>query len=90
MTALKESRIAMRLTREQDDLIRLAAEAEGTTVTDFAVTSAYTHAQAVLADRRVFTLDAATWNEFVARLDAPPVHKPKLEKLMSQPDEWID
>lgn len=80
----------MRLTDEQDALIRHAAEVEGTTVTDFAVTSAVTHARDVLADRRVFMLDPATWTEFLAVLDRPIVPKPALEKLLSEPEIWVD
>lgn len=90
MASPKDSRIAMRLTREQDALIRHAADVEGTTVTDFAVSSAVTHARDVLADRRVFTLDAATWTHFIDVLDRPVMHKPALEKLLAEPEIWDD
>jgi uncharacterized protein (DUF1778 family) len=86
MTATtKPARLAMRLTDEQDSLIRQAAAVEGKTITDFAVASALTHAQDVLADRRMFPLDAETWVEFLALLDRPVQAKPRLARLLSEP-----
>ncbi|MGH3975722.1 MAG: DUF1778 domain-containing protein [Pseudonocardiaceae bacterium] len=79
----------MRLTQEQDALIRHAAEVDGSTVTDFTVSSAISRAQELLADRTAFFLDDATWAEFEARVYArEPVHKPALEKLLANPPHW--
>lgn len=78
MTTPKEERLAVRLSREQLDLIRDAAETQGRTVTDFTVQAATDAAADVLADQRLFRLSGARWTEFVALLDRPPVHKPKL------------
>ncbi len=36
-----------------------------------------------LADRRLFMVDDAAWAEFLAVLDRPVVHKPKLEALFA-------
>jgi uncharacterized protein (DUF1778 family) len=80
----KDSRIAVRLTSEQDELIRRAAEAEGTDLTNFTVTAALARARDVLADRRLFLLDDAAWTEFLAVLDRPVSHKPRLAKLLAQ------
>jgi uncharacterized protein (DUF1778 family) len=86
MTATtKPARLAVRLTDEQDALIRHAAAVEGTTITDFAVASAIAHAHDVLADRRMFSLDPAAWTEFVALLDRPVQDKPRLAKLLTEP-----
>jgi uncharacterized protein (DUF1778 family) len=38
----------------------------------------------VLADRRLFMLDGPAWSEFVAVLDRPVSHKPRLEKLFAE------
>ncbi len=81
----KTQRFAVRLTSEQDALIRCAAEVQGTDLTNFAVTTLLGRARDVLADRRLFTLDDAAWTEFQARLDQPVVHKPALEKLFAEP-----
>jgi uncharacterized protein (DUF1778 family) len=88
MTATKDSRLAVRLSSEQDALIRQAAEAEGKNLTDFSVEAIVAHARDVLADRRLFRLDDAAWNEFQALLDRPAVHNPRLEKLLGEAPPW--
>jgi uncharacterized protein (DUF1778 family) len=81
----KDSRIAVRLSSDQSALIRHAAEVEGTSITDFTVAAAVAHARDVLADRRVFALDDPAWTEFLAVLDRPVSHKPRLAKLFTEP-----
>jgi uncharacterized protein (DUF1778 family) len=88
--ATKDSRIAVRLTSEQDALIRRAAEAEGTDLTNFTVTATLTHARDVLADRRLFVIDDDAWKEFLAALDRPVVHKPRLAKLLAEASIFDD
>lgn len=91
--ATKTERFAVRLTSEQDALIRRAAEVEGMDLTNFTVTATLAHARDVLADRRLFAIDAAAWTEFLAVLDRPVTHKPRLEKLFAEPsifDETFD
>jgi len=82
--ATKTERFAVRLTSEQDALIRRAAEVEGTDLTNFTVTATLAHARDVLADRRLFAIDDAAWTEFLAVLDRPVSHKPRLEKLFAE------
>ena len=82
--ATKTERFAVRLTSEQDALIRRAAEVEGTDLTNFTVTATLAHARDVLADRRLFALDDAAWTEFLAVLDRPVSHKPRLKKLFAE------
>jgi uncharacterized protein (DUF1778 family) len=84
MTTTKNARIAVRVSNEQDALIRHAAKTEGMTVTDFTVLAAIAHAQDVLADRRLFWLDDAAWTEFLALLDRPVEYKPNLSKLFAE------
>ncbi len=86
----KDSRIAVRLTSEQDALIRRAAEADGTDLTNFTVTATLAHARDVLADRRLFALDGATWAEFLAVLDRPVSDKPRLAKLFAEASIFDD
>ena len=90
MAAVKDSRLAVRLSSDQDALIRHASEVEGTTITDFTVAAAVAHARDVLADRRVFSISAADWTEFLAVLERPVVHKPALEKLLAGPSIFDD
>jgi uncharacterized protein (DUF1778 family) len=81
---LKSDRIAVRVSEEQGAVIRQAAEVEGSTVTDFTVRATVAHAKDVLADRRAFALDDAAWTEFLAILDRPAQHKPRLAKLFAE------
>ena len=83
MSKPKDFKIAVRVSAEQGDLIRRAAEAEGQTVTDFTVRAAVSHARDVLSDRRLFQLDDAAWNEFLAIMDRP-VQYPQLAKLLAE------
>jgi uncharacterized protein (DUF1778 family) len=83
--ATKSERFAMRLTPEQDALIRHAAEVEGLDLTAFAVRAALAHAHDVLADRRHFVIDAAAWTEFTALLDRPAQSKEALAKMFAKP-----
>lgn len=82
--ATKTERFAVRLTAEQDALIRRAAEVEGTDLTNFTLTATLAHARDVLADRRLFVLDETAWSEFVLVLDRPVSHKPRLERLFAE------
>lgn len=83
MSVVKNSRIAVRLSSDQDELIRRAAEVEGTSITEFTVEAAVSRARDVLVDRRLFMLDDAAWTEFLAVLDRPIAYKPRLEKLFA-------
>lgn len=56
MATTKDSRLAMRLTSDQDAVIRRAAEVEGRTITEFSIVATVARAQDVLADQRVFAL----------------------------------
>jgi len=85
MTVVKDSRIAVRLSSDQDALIRHAAEVEGTSITEFTVAATMSHAIDVLADRRMFAIDDAAWGEFLAVLDRPVSHKPRLKELFAEP-----
>jgi len=88
MTAIKDSRLAVRLSSEQDALIRHAAEVEGKSLTDFSVEALVGHARDILADRRLFLLDDAAWTEFQALLDRPVTSNPRLEKLLGATPPW--
>ncbi len=80
----------MRLSSDQDALIRHAAEVEGTNITEFTVAATLSHAVDVLADRRVFAIDDAAWSEFLAVLNRPVSHKPRLEKLFTEPSVFTE
>lgn len=84
----KVERLDFRLSSEDDELIRRAAQAEGLSVSGFVVSRARAAADEVLADRVRFILDEAAWDELQRRLSEAPRHKPRLAKLLSQPDTF--
>lgn len=84
----KDARLAMRLTPDQDALIRDAAAVTGQSLTEFVTTAAVARAEDTLADRRVFRLDDAAWTEFAAILDRPAKRIPELAELLDEPAPW--
>lgn len=81
----RDARLNIRTTTKQDTLIRLAAQATNKTVTDFVLDTASSAAEQILADRRWFMLDDSAWAAFEDMLERPPVVKPKLRSLLSEP-----
>jgi uncharacterized protein (DUF1778 family) len=84
-TALKETKVQLRMRPLQKDVIARAAALKQTTVTNFLVEHAFQAAQQILADQTHFYLNAKQWAEFTAALDAPPKNKPRLKKLLAEP-----
>jgi uncharacterized protein (DUF1778 family) len=89
-TQTKESRLAVRLTGEQRERIDQAAAAEGRTVTDFAIAALSERAGHVLADRRIFPIDRAHWDQFVELLDQPVRSLPRLAELLARDPGWAE
>ena len=82
----KVERLDVRMTPEDDELIRRAASAQGMSVSAFVVSRARLAAEEVLADRVHFFIDADAWDELHRRLAEPPASKPRLRKLLAEPD----
>jgi uncharacterized protein (DUF1778 family) len=83
--ASKTERLSLRLTPEQDAVVRRAAEARGESANDFVLRHAVEAAEMELADRRVFVVDDAAWTQLQALLSAPPVLPEAMAKLLSNP-----
>jgi len=81
----RSSRLNLRTSTQQQQLIRSAAAALDKSVTDFVLDSAVTQAERVLTDRRWFSLTGEQWDEFQALLDAPIPASPKLAALLGEP-----
>lgn len=86
----RDTRLNLRVTGAQADLIRRAADTTDRTITDFVVESASVAAQRILADRRWFALDDDAWADFEALLSRPVVFKPRLSARLNAPDPFID
>jgi len=81
----KSERIDIRTTQRVKRTLQDAATASSKTVSEFLIDSAMSRAAEVLADRRLFLLDDAQWERFMAALDAPPPPMPRLERLLKEP-----
>jgi uncharacterized protein (DUF1778 family) len=88
--AQRDTRLNLRASTQQQQLIRRAAAALDKSVTDFVLDSATVAAEQILADRRWFMLDDDQWERFQELLDAPVTDSPKLRKLLSQPTVFDD
>ncbi len=81
----KESRLNLRTTKKQREIIESAASVSGQNLTDFVVNSAYVRAEQVLAEQLHFELSPAKWKAFTAALDRPTNPPARLVRLMSEP-----
>ena len=89
-SALKETKVQLRMRPLQKDVIVRAAELKQTTMTNFMVEQAFHAAQQILADQAHFYLSPEKWDEFCAALDAPPRELPELRKLLTEPGVFDD
>lgn len=79
--APKRHRIEVRVTPEQDALIRQAASLEDQTVTTFVLDTVTARAATVIEQRRDVTLSGDAFDQFIAALDAPATPVPQLIDL---------
>lgn len=79
----KTERINLRASERQEALLRQAAEAADTSMSDFILSSAVVQAERVLADRRWFVATKEQYDEFVRLLDEP-MDTPKLRALFAE------
>ena len=84
----REARLGFRLSRQQERLIRHAAEVTHKKVTDFILESACSAAEQALLDQRFFLADEDQWQRFQEALDSPPDVKPRLRELLATPAPW--
>jgi len=78
---LRRHRIEVRVSPEQDALIREAAELEDTTVTAFVLDSVTARARKVVKDHRDIVLSNEVFDRFIAELDKPAEIVPALVEL---------
>ena len=70
------------------NLIDSAAKSSGKTRTDFILEAARRAAHDELLDRTVLAVSPKAFNEFLARLDAPPKPNKRLRQTMQSPLPW--
>jgi uncharacterized protein (DUF1778 family) len=81
----RTEKLDLRLTLAAKQTLQAAATAANKSVSEFVLDTALSEAEERLADRQVFTLDAESWDAFVAALDAPPRRHARLERLFREP-----
>lgn len=77
----RDQRLNFRASARQELMIRRAAEATDSTITDFILGSVMESAERVLTDRTWFVADEEQWAEFQRLLDAPLPPMPRLDRL---------
>ncbi len=81
----RSDKLDIRITPEAKRVLQEAARERQTTISQFVIESALTTAQEVLAERTRIGLDSKQWAAFMAALDAPPQHHPRMERLLKEP-----
>ena len=88
MSTAKTRRLELRLTEEQNSLIRSAAAYGSRSISDFVLSAATAEAQRRLADQRLFLMDDEQYARFEEILAASPTDDPKLRKLFERPSPF--
>ena len=81
----RTKRFSLRATPRQQRLIKVAAERQGRSATDFILESACEKAEQALTDQTRFVLDDKRWKLLMKALDRPPRVIPQIKKLFSEP-----
>ncbi len=87
-TAVKQDRLAVRVTSQQKQTIERAAAVLGRNVTEFSVETLTSRAEEVLAGQGAFDVSPEKWAEFIAVLDERPQAVPELVELLRRPSSF--
>lgn len=88
MSTAKTQRLELRLTEEQNTLIRSAATYTSRSISEFVLSAATLEAQRRFADQHLFLMDDEQYARFEEILDASPTDDPKLRKLFDRPSPF--
>ena len=86
--AARRQTLNIRIKVDERALIDRAAALSGQTRTDFVLAAARSAAEAALLDRAVFSVNAAAYRQFLAKLDAKPRPNARLRKTMQTASPW--
>jgi uncharacterized protein (DUF1778 family) len=81
----RSERIDIRTTPTVKRLLQQAAAATHKHVSEFLLEQGVAAATGTLADRRLFLVDDARWQQFLEALERPTKERPSLEELLSTP-----
>lgn len=80
----RQRRINMRVSEQQERILRTAAQLSGETLTGFMLSVATEHAADVVARAQRIEVSAAVFDRFVAALDGPPEEMPTVRRYASR------
>ncbi len=83
-TQVRRHRLEVRVTAEQDALIRQAAELEDTTVTAFVLDTVTSRAKRVVKQHQDLVLSNDAFDRFIAELDKPAESVSELVELFKR------
>jgi uncharacterized protein (DUF1778 family) len=81
----KTERLSIRLSPEQDVVLRRAAEVRGESTNEYVLRNAVGAAQSDLADLRTFVATENEWQEIERALSAPVTFTAAMAKLLTSP-----
>lgn len=84
VTPSRRHRLEVRVTPEQDALIRQAADLEDTTVTAFVLDTVTTRAKRVVKQHQDLILSNEAFDRFISELDRPAEPVPQLVELFER------
>lgn len=84
----KTEKFDIRLSQQEDAVIKQAAALQCTTPTNFIRQQAVVAAEAVVHEQTRFVVTNKQWQAIEKAMSAPAKVLPKLQKKLSQPDEW--
>ena len=86
----RRHRLEVRVTPEQDALIRQAADLEDTTVTAFVLDTVTSRARGVVKQHQDLVLSNRAFDRFIAELDKPATPVPELVELFKNNPELFE
>lgn len=84
----RSSRLGLRATRDQEAVLRKAAQASGKSLTDFILDSACQAAEQTLLDQRLFLVSNRRYRALLDLLDQPVGKNRQLQELFARPAPW--
>ncbi len=85
---MKRDTLNIRIRPELRELIDHAASLVGKNRSDLVLEAARRAAEAAVLDRTVFSVEPKVYEEFLARLDAPPIPNARLRRTLETPAPW--
>lgn len=82
----RTDKLDIRITPTAKRRLQQAAKERHTSISQFVLESALNSADAVLAERSRFGLNAEQWLSFMDALDAPASRHPRMERLLNEPN----